>query len=403
MCLSRTAPVVPASARGSGSDPASKKAEIRARRFGARDKQSKMTSVVPGSGEAAAAATAPAGSGAGDKPVAQSLEALTRRAEAVAEDLERTQAGLAELEAEEAEEAGEAALGDDGAADPLDMFMTENRRKERHQAMSRLTAQRDALLKEQARLKVMVEAARPSMPSLKGSAAAKAAGATEDNGGEEKAGGGDKLDNATAGESAVKAGKAEGGQTAMDASTPRPAPATTAPPAKPGRAAAPPPGEEKQEEGRGKEGANGDGGAMPAPVAKEKASGAKRRGTPVGASMLPPPPAKRPQRRGKGEKESSASPAPAGDEKGGGGGTSTPPSEAKPKRTMKGPTAMPPPSSGPPAVTAGVAPSTSKFAKSSGGAAGGAGKDVLEGGDVDWVPPKDALEKMAALNRKFGY
>lgn len=431
--IDRTAPVVPASARASGSDPASKKAEVRARRFGARDKKSKMAAVAPGGGGGGAAAAAAAsggletagGRGGGDEPVAQSLEALTRRAEAVAEDLERTQAGLVELEAEEAEEAGEAALADGGeggspAADPLDMFMSENRKKERQQAVSRLTAQRGALLEEQARLKVMVEAARPSMPSLKGSVPAKAAdpgarahaGVAEEKGKEEeKAEADDKSDTidplpvatGAAREITAKADQGNDRLEKEDSSPPPPAPATMAAPARPRRAAGPPPGEGMQGEGRGERGGTNGNGGMPAPTGNEekKAPAAKRRGTPVGAAMLPPPPAKRPQRSAK--RETNVTPAPP--RGGGGGGPSALTSEPKAKRTVKGPAAMPPPSNknNPSVVTAGVAPSTAKFAKRSRGPAEVAGKDVLEGGDVDWVPPKDALEKMAALNQKFGY
>ncbi|CAN0371863.1 unnamed protein product, partial [Ectocarpus sp. 13 AM-2016] len=169
-----TAPVVPTLSGTSKSDLASKKAEIKARRFGARDKTKKLSAVTPPADDTTAAERK-RGDGPGqNEAAAQSLEALTRRGEAVVGDLERTQAGLAELEAEEA---GEAALAEYGgvAADPLDMFMTENRRKERQQAILRLTAKRESLREEQARLKVMVEAARPSMPSLKKSPAPAAA------------------------------------------------------------------------------------------------------------------------------------------------------------------------------------------------------------------------------------
>lgn len=57
-------------------------------------------------------------------------------------------------------------------ADPLDAFMATNRKKARQQAAERLSTKRDALREEQARLKLMMEAARPSMPELKATAKA---------------------------------------------------------------------------------------------------------------------------------------------------------------------------------------------------------------------------------------
>ncbi|CAM9379731.1 unnamed protein product, partial [Laminaria digitata] len=50
--------------------------------------------------------------------------------------------------------------------------MAGNRKNERRQAVLRLTAQRDSLREERTLLEAMVEAARPSMPSLKKPAAA---------------------------------------------------------------------------------------------------------------------------------------------------------------------------------------------------------------------------------------
>ncbi len=414
--------MVPASARTSGSDPASKKAEIRARRFGTRDKTKKLSAAVPGVGVGAAAAGglgADEGPGAaGDAPVAQSLEALTRRGEVVAEDLERAQAGLAELEAEEAEEAGEAALaaaggGGDGdvAADPLDKFMSENRQKERRQALSRLTAQRDALREEQARVKVMIEAARPSMPSLKTAPSADGAGAGA------AAAEGDKNAAAPAKDHPDTAGKADRAEAVDGEEKPPPraipdqSPTPMAAPARPRLPTDTGPRireaaiqRQDQDRGQGVEGAGGEESKAPEPAGTETktATGPKKRGTPVGASMLPPPPAKRPQRR-----EKTSTPATERDGRDGGGGSPAPPSEAKPKRTVKGPSAMPPPPGKPSAGTAGVGKPVAKAANGSGAADGAGGKtlgkEVLEGGDVDWVPPKDALEKMAALNKKFGY
>lgn len=438
----------------SGSDPASKKAEIRARRFGARDKTKKLSAVIPpGDGAAARAGSeGSGGGGGGEEPVAQSLEALTRRGEAVVEDLERTQAGLAELELEEAEEAGEAALaeggGDGGSsvADPLDMFMTENRKKERQQAMVRLTAKRDALLEEQARLKVMTEVARPSMPSLKTSAPAAAeaagAGASTKDGAESDGTVGvvsSTLNRGTAAKPDGAAGrKGEAGSTNIDRgqvskrgggdvnteaivdeeeeeeNEERLPPSDPVPPSFPMPAEV---NARRSSAGPQKEAGAHGGGEIdqistpnPNPAGKEarKVSGAKRRGTPVGASMLPPPPAKRPQRR---EESLAPAAAPPGEGSVGGGGSLSSPSRPTAKRKVKGPAAMPPPLGKPSAVSAGTIESSEGKAavRSNRGAAGGGargkaiGKDVLEGGDVDWVPPKNALEKMAALNQKFGY
>lgn len=443
----------------SGSDPASKKAEIRARRFGARDKTKKLSAAIPpgGGATAAAAATAVAGtegSGGGggrEEPVAQSLQALTRRGEAVAEDLERTQAGLAELELEEAEEAGEAPLaeggGDGSVADPLDIFMSENRKKERNQAILRLTAKRDALLEEQARLKIMAEAARPSMPSLKTSAAAAAAGAgasTMDRAGSDSTAGmlSSTLDRETAAEPGGTAEPKEetgsnngdpgrvskrggGGGNAGEIKEEEkeeeeelPPPRKPVPPSPSMPAAVKvrtvPAGPQLEAGAQSEDGESGQVAASKTnPAGKEeneKVPGTKRRGTPVGASMLPPPPAKRPQRR-EGNLGAAASAAPAGEKGGGGGESLPPPSGPAAKRKVKGPAAMPPSFGKPSAVSAGALASSEgkTTVKSSQGAAGGgtgrkaSGKDVLEGGDVDWVPPKDALEKMAALNQKFGY
>lgn len=465
----------------SGSDPASKKAEIRARRFGARDKAKKLSAVIPPGGGAAAAAArvgseGSGGGGAGEEPVAQSLQALTRRGEAVVEDLEKTQAGLAELELEEAEEAGEAALaeggGDGGSsssssvvADPLDMFMSENRKKERQQAMLRLTAKRDALLEEQARLKVMTEAARPSMPSLKTSApaatatataaAAEAAGAdastkdgAESNGAVgvvssspldrgtdakpdptagrkegtgstavsdrrqvSKSGGGDVKIKAIEGEE-----KEEGKEEGKEERLPPPDPVSPSSPmpvaVNPRRSPAGSQREACAQSGGGESDKIGAPKPNPTEIeAGKKVSGAKRRGTPVGASMLPPPPAKRPQQRRDETVAPAAAPAGEGSVRVGRGGSLPSPSRPTAKRKIKGPAAMPSPLGKPSALSAGtVASSEGKTAgRSTRGAAGGegagkaTGKDVLEGGDVDWVPPKNALEKMAALNRKFGY
>lgn len=103
---------------------ASKKAEIRARRFAPRDKTKKRTVASTFSSSATTAGGIPQSTiasatkgvdegvspGAGEQGgeeglVAQSLEALTRRWEVVTGDLLRTDDGLEELQAEEAEEA----------------------------------------------------------------------------------------------------------------------------------------------------------------------------------------------------------------------------------------------------------------------------------------------------------
>ncbi|CAM9250797.1 unnamed protein product [Scytosiphon promiscuus] len=436
----RTAPVVPVSSGKSGLDPASKKAEIRARRFGARDKTKKLAAAgaTPSadSGPAVASGAGTGGSGVGgDAPVAQSLEALTRRAEAVAEDLERTHTGLVELEAEEAEEAGleGGGGGTSGAtADPLDMFMSENRKKERQQAVLRLTAKRESLQEEQARLKLMVEAARPSMPSLKKIPATTApAGASVSKehtapatkpevspsqsgsataNGSDSAACGAKGGSGNGPKAAGQEEKEKGDETLPSPPTPvstMPAPAVIP------RPSAATEGRDAQVAARG-EGAGAQAGVegkpdhSPSQKETENISGVKRRGTPVGTPMLPPPPSKRPQRN----QESLAPmrpPASGGGvgDGGDGSGAAASAGESNVKRTVKGPTAMPPPSGWKPSA-AGSASTGKKTAASRGGSGAGArkkvaGKDVLEGGDVDWVPPKDALKKMAALNEKFGY
>ncbi|CBN74145.1 conserved unknown protein [Ectocarpus siliculosus] len=433
----RTAPVVPTSSGTSKSDLASKKAEIKARRFGARDKTKKLSAVTPPADDTAAAERK-RGVGPGqNEAAAQSLEALTRRGEAVVEDLERTQAGLAELEAEEA---GEAALAEDGgvAADPLDMFMTENRRKERQQAIVRLTAKREALREEQALLKVMVEAARPSMPTLKKSPAPAAATAsvaatkeetvpvpettTRGSGSsssdqaaepddrkdtraaavdrEHMPGGGgygEAMPGSTGSGSHEKYGD-EVEKTAPSRAVLAPEAASTlgsmpSPVAPPCRSNAIPearksPAGTVASAGTRERGVEKGQAETRHPGVKEgkEASGTKKRGTPVGTSMLPPPPSKRQQRRAENSKAGLA------------GENDDDPVEPKAKRTVKGP-AMPPPLGKPSKVGGGVSVPTAVARVGE----KVAGKEALEGGDVDWVPPKDALEKMAALNRKFGY
>lgn len=420
-------------------DPASKKAEIRARRFGVRDKTKKLAAAAatPSGDSGPTAALATVGSVvSGDAPAAQSLEALTRRAEAVVEDLERTNAGLVELEAEEAEEALLEGGGGDGAttADPLDMFMTENRKKERQQAVLRLTAKRESLREEQARLKLMVEAAKPSMPSLKKTPAQTAdAGSLKKDvvsgsktgdlssetgpaiihgsgcaagGGKSGRGSGPKAPEERRGEKKEEEEEEEEANEDKLPSSPVPAVSMPAPGVIPRRSAATK-GQDVHEavQREVKQGHPDDPTAQKQP---EKVSGAKRRGTPVGASMLPPPPSKRPERNQE-SLSTKRSPVSGGDTSGDGNSAAVPPSEPKVKRFVKGPSAMPPPSGWKPSSTAasGSVP-TGKVVGSRGVAAAGAGtkaagKDVLEGGDVDWVPPKDAKKKMAALNEKFGY
>ncbi|CAM9243574.1 unnamed protein product, partial [Ectocarpus sp. 12 AP-2014] len=437
--LMKTAPVVPTLSGTSKSDLASKKAEIKARRFGARDTTKKLSAVTPPADNTTAAERKQ------NEAAAQSLEALTRRGEAVVEDLERTQAGLAELEAEEA---GEVALAEDGgvAADPLDMFMTENRRKERQQAIVRLTAKRKSLREEQARLKVMVEAARPSMPSLKKSpapaaataavAAAKeetvpvpetATGGSGSSSSDQAAEPDDRKDTRAAavdrehmpgGGRNVDAmpGSAGSGSQENDSDEEKKTPPSTAVPARETGSIrgsmpsplAPPcrsnaiaearksPGGTVASAGTRERGVEKGQAETRHPAVKEgkEASGTKKRGrgTPVGTSMLPPPPSKRQQRR---EENSKADLAGENDEG---------PVEPKAKRTVKGP-AMPPPLGKPSKVGGGVSVPTpvARAGDVPQGTGKVAGKEALEGGDVDWVPPKDALEKMAALNRKFGY
>lgn len=440
----RTAPVVPTSSGTSKSDLASKKAEIKARRFGARDKTKKLSAVTQPAGDTTAAERK-RGVGPGENEAgAQSLEALTRRGEAVAEDLERTQAGLAELEAEEA---GEAALAEDGsvAADPLDMFMTENRRKERKQAMQRLTAKRESLREEQARIKVMVEAARPSMPSLKKSpapaagtasvAATKeetvpvpgtATGSSGSSSSDRAAELDDRKDTSAAavdpehmpggGVGEATPGSAGSGSREKDGDEEEKAAPSTAVPApetasSSTRGSMPSPVEPPcrsnaitearkspagtvASAGKRETGVEKGQGETRRPGGKEgkEAPGTKKRGTLVGMSMLPPPPSKRQQRREENSKEGIA------------GENDEGPVEPKAKRTVKGP-AMPPPLGKPSKVGGDVAMPTAvtRAGDAPRGTGKVAGKEALEGGDVDWVPPKDALEKMAALNRKFGY
>ena len=490
----RTAPVVPSSARTPEGGALCKKEEIRARRFGARDKSKKLT-LAPTTAAAvstAAVAAAAAGGrgklggggspegGGGGETVAQSLEALTRRADAVAQDLERVESGLVELEVEEAEEAGEAGTGgEEVAADPLDMFMASNRKNEREQAVLRLSAQRDSLREERTLLKAMVEAARPSMPSLKpasgkpvaagkdaaaavvsgesrGSsppggalaagealAAAGVAVSSKSSNGEKEekekeepnmrisrhsSGWGDARDIASGGNSG--SGGGGGGSRRSDSkkesdveaevnvpsvSTPLAAPAAL--PRRPGDKAAAIPADRtavisRGDSAGGRDGGNGGSGldtdvnvgsdnkegAPPSPAPQEVKSGnatTKKRGTPVGPSMLHPPPAKRPQ-----PKRNTSTAADKKDDS---------PASSNGKRAVRGPAAMPPPpvasvSAG--RVTAGAAGSKEPRKEGLGAKGGGkvAGKGVLEGGDADWVPPKgQAGDGRTALNLKFGY
>ncbi|CAN0403510.1 unnamed protein product [Ectocarpus sp. 8 AP-2014] len=319
------------------------------------------------------------------------------------------------------------------------MFMTENRRKERQQAIVRMTAKRESLREEQALLKVMVEAARPSMPTLKKSPAPAAATAsvaatkeetvpvrettTRGSGGSSSSdqapepddrndtraaavdrehmpgGGGDgeALPGSTGSGSHEKYGD-EVEKTAPSRAVPAPEAASTrgsmpSPVAPPCRSNAIPearksPAGTVASAGTRERGVEKGQAETRHPGVKEgkEASSTKKRGTPVGTSMLPPPPSKRQQRRAENSKAGLA------------GENDDGPVEPKAKRTVKGP-AMPPPLGKPSKVGGGVSVPTAV-------ARAGekvAGKEALEGGDVDWVPPKDALEKMAALNRKFGY
>lgn len=434
--------------------------------------------MVPANGAAGTAAAALTATGrgklggvsseeGGDETVAQSLEALTRRADAVAQDLERTESGLLELEVEEAEdEAGEeAGAGGDGvAADPLDMFMAGNRKNERRQAVLRLTAQRDSLREEQTLLKAMVEAARPSMPSLKPAAAnpvaagkgvaavaavAAVPGESRDSSPQQSlplplpsdealAAGGvvSRISNEGEKEEEMEqpvvrlSRYSNGGENATDSggrgveaelpplSASMGAPAAL--PRRPEAAAAadqttPVAAQAEAVEGRGGGRGNGNsksgidttrGNKDGAPSycvpqeEAEKSGSSKKRGTPVGALMLPPPPAKRPQPK------QSASIA---DKK-----EDLPSVPSSAKRAMKGPAAMPPlPAASVSSArftagaTGGKEPREGEAKGTRAGAAGGvkvAGKGVLEGGDADWVPPKgQAGDGRTALNLKFGY
>lgn len=371
------------------------------------------------------AGNVPSGGDAESGSAAQSLEALTRRVEVVAEDLERTEGGLVELEAEEAEEAGEE--DEDAVADPLDMFMASNRTKERQQATLRLATKRDSLREEQARLKVMVEAARPSMPALKATPkpSSPAAVATEGGTGSSVPG------SSPSGKVATAAGN-DGSSIAIEdarddeskdrvkvaadieraaAGTPEKRPmlspqgsaSMAAPDVLPRRAsvppvaarAAPPPG------GDGGDVCDEDKGGQreASPAETPRSSGVKRRGTPVGTAMLPPPAAKRPQQGGKPSKTVAVAPV-----------DST--TDSNPKRPVKGPAAMPP-SPGNPLrnVTplsggggGGGDAGDSVDARSSEQTTSSAKSGVLEGGDADWVPPKgQAGDGRTALNLKFGY
>ncbi|CAM9220029.1 unnamed protein product [Ectocarpus sp. 4 AP-2014] len=320
------------------------------------------------------------------------------------------------------------------------MFMTENRRKERQQAIVRLTTKRESLREEQALLKVMVEAARPSMPSLKKSlapaaptasvAATKeetvpvpetATGGSGSSPSDQAAEPDDRKDirAAAVGREHMPGGGGDGeampgsagsgshekyGDEVVSRVVPAPEAASTrgsmpSPVAPPCRSnaiteARKSPAGTVASAGTRERGVKKGQAETRHPGVKEgkEASGTKKRGTPVGTSMLPPLPSKRQRRREENSKADIAG------EKDGG------PVEPKAKRTVKGP-AMPPPLGKPSKVGGGVSVPTP--VASAGDAPRGTGKvarqEALEGGDVDWVPPKDALEKMAALNRKFGY
>lgn len=471
--LHRTAPVVPASARALEGGAISKKAEIRARRFGARDKTKKLVSPSAVQGaptSSTAAVTGRGGAGSvppfsmnGDGSAAQSLDALTRRAEAVGEDLARTESSLVELEVEEAEEAEEELTGGGGgsaviatAVDPLDMFMSSNRKKERQQAILRLTTQRDSLRAERTSLKAMVEAARPAMPSLKARTSAPRVAAPEGPKGEDtsasdSSGGASPAverhnspehrtaDTVTSsgGKSSVGAGRdllsekgdaGAGKGQAKDMLPPVPASIEASSKASDPleRAAVTPTTMPKLAKTFLRENDGTNGGSVdevnsidkPPQEEMRKSSGVKRRGTPVGAAMLPPPPAKRLQQIG------TVSP-PANVERKDTAGDPSASSGSSgsfvTKPVMKGPAAMPPPTRNPSSsaevadmsdgkgrdVSSAVAVGKDKQdRKSSRGkdVKQAAGKGALEGGDADWVPPKgQAGDGRTALNLKFGY
>lgn len=97
--IPRTAPVRITSADPSGRGLASKKAEIKARRFARRDKVTKLQSPVASS--LTVSGSAQGGEAEEDMSPAQSLEALIRRSEVVSADIVRTEKALADLNADE--------------------------------------------------------------------------------------------------------------------------------------------------------------------------------------------------------------------------------------------------------------------------------------------------------------
>ena len=426
---------------------------MRARRFAPKDKTKKM--VVVGGARAGGGLGAEVSAGGAisffssegdDGTAAQSLEALKRLAEVVAGDLERTDAGLAELQAEEIEEEQNAKTPEGGqdavaaAADPLDRFMASNRRSERQQAMTRLSARRDALQKEKERLRVMVEAATPSMPTLKAVVTSvdestraivpEVSPVThEEAKGEETrddmalAGGNGDDDNSHSGSLRNNGPEASRDDPASGRPFRSPALASVTEPAATSRS--PVSGAHtadvvfREKPTTLSSGSNVEGCEQEtvrnSQEALEQSSGAKkRRGTPVEGVMLPPPP---PARRSKhagnengvieeGKKQALADLDKDGD---------------VPRRAVKGPAAMPPSSAktsasaerarreAPAELATGDKTSGEEGRKSAGETRGAEAvvaseKAILEGGDADWVPPKgQAGDGRTALNAKFGY
>ncbi|CAM9537880.1 unnamed protein product, partial [Sphacelaria rigidula] len=457
----RTAPVKASSARTTESGAVSKKEEIRARRFAPRDKTKKLLSTA----DAGAAVTTPgalrAGTDDGEEggagTAAQSFEALTRRNEAVADDLDRTEKGLAELEAEEAEEALEN-MGSEGetAADPLDAFMASNRQNARKQALERLSTKRDALRKEQSRLKFMMDAARPSMPELKAPASipaspVEAGTATETNTRVIQEGVDPNVPGSTDQRGSNRPTGEQAHQMSFGKST---TPAKMAPPAftgNPARDAGHDGGKDQEMRTMNEPDERRPGSGEIPPHA-----GARAMASPPTAASFPGPSAvSLPRPSAVGEGGAKAPPSPAQAAKSGsssnrdGAASSTgvkrreistaegdmePPPAAKrspqwktplstlkktpsqeqprdpgitTKRTVKGPAAMPPPS-----VTASsaTAANTTNVAGMSEGGGNGVKKGaaaagaLLEGGDADWVPPEgQSGDGRTALNLKFGY
>lgn len=414
----RTAPLGSASSRRTPGGALSKKAEVRARRFARKDRNAKNLAVVPRVDVGSSSAISREGDGGAfsSGEDAQSLEVLKQRAETVVLDLERTEVGLAELEAEEAEEEEE------GGADPLDQFMASNRRNERYQARTRLSAQRDSLTAEKERLGVMIEAATPSMPTLKPVATAPLNESAESivpekslpltdraepmlasgevkgeepvthNGSASAFGGGDDGSRSEGGNNDYPSEQPCDSSLALSATTLQASVCRS-----------PVSGKTAVDGGEQKilRDSEGDGAGL-----EQSSGGKKRRRISVEGAMLPPPPpVKRSERTGNDD----AALKEEGDFRQQSDGATA-------RRTVKGPVAMPPLSVKPPRSSAGGIvrrEMPAEHVKEHGGKRVDSGvakasnvedKVMLEGGDADWVPPKGQVgDGRTALNAKFGY